>query len=162
VQKTRRDRKSRKVSIGQTGRPSAETLSIGDRPVCQSTRDNAGQVSGGVVFPKLSKLLNQEDALGAPCYEVICALRRRALTGRRNVADRLSRSLLWHITVGYTESSCGQALMLSRRWAADARTERKRCKAKQGRRCKTALTCGAWSYSSTDLGSRPERRRFIW
>jgi hypothetical protein len=73
---------------------------------------------GSVVFPKLSKLLNQEDALSVPAYEVICSLRRRALAGRRNAADRLSPSLLWHITVGYTESSCGQALMLSRRWAA--------------------------------------------
>src|SRR5580704_11168487 len=27
-----------------------------------------GLASGGVVFPKLSKLLNQEDALGAPCF----------------------------------------------------------------------------------------------
>jgi hypothetical protein len=46
--------------------------------------------------------------------------------------------------------------MLSRRWAANAQTERDRCKAKQGRRGKTALTCGSWSYSSTVLGSRPE------
>jgi hypothetical protein len=27
-------------------------------------------VSGGVVFSKLSKLLNQEDALGAPCKRI--------------------------------------------------------------------------------------------
>ena len=34
------------------------------------------------MFPGLSKLLNQEDALGAPCLDtVILALRRRALTG---------------------------------------------------------------------------------
>jgi hypothetical protein len=31
------------------------------------------------------------------------------------------------------------------------------CKAKQGRRGKTALTCEAWSYLSTVLGCRPER-----
>jgi hypothetical protein len=41
----------------------------------------------------------------------------------------------------------------------NARTERKRCKAKQGRRGKTALTCESWSYSSTVLGSRPEREK---
>jgi hypothetical protein len=41
----------------------------------------------------------------------------------------------------------------------NARTERKRCKAKQGRRGKTALTCGSWSYSSTVLGSRPELKK---
>ena len=44
--------------------------------------DSLGLVSGGVVFPELSKLLNQEDALGAPCLDtVILALRRRALAG---------------------------------------------------------------------------------
>ncbi len=41
-----------------------------------------GFSSAGVVFPKLSKLLHQEDALGAPCLDtVILALRRRALAG---------------------------------------------------------------------------------
>jgi hypothetical protein len=38
--------------------------------------DSLGLVSGGVVFPELSKLLNQEDALGAPCLDtVIVAVR---------------------------------------------------------------------------------------
>jgi len=47
-----------------------------------------GLLSGGVVFPELSKLLHQEDALGAPCLDtVILALRRRP-RGRRNTADR--------------------------------------------------------------------------
>ena len=37
-------------------------------------------MSGEVVFLKLSKLLNQEDALGAPCLDtVILAIRRRIL-----------------------------------------------------------------------------------
>ena len=82
----------------------------------------------------MSKLLNQEDALGAPCLETaIVALRRRALTGRRKAADRRNPLLRRHITFGYTESSCGQALILSRRWAANARAERNGCKAKQDR-----------------------------
>ena len=39
-------------------------------------------MSGGVVFPWLSKMLRQEDALGVPCFNaVILALRRRALAG---------------------------------------------------------------------------------
>ena len=39
--------------------------------------------SSALVFSKLSKLLNQEDALGAPCLDtVILALRRRALAGQ--------------------------------------------------------------------------------
>jgi hypothetical protein len=42
--------------------------------------DGLGLVSGGMVFPGLSKLLNQEDALGAPCLDaVIPALRRRVV-----------------------------------------------------------------------------------
>ena len=45
--------------------------------------DSLGLVSGGVVFLGLSKLLNQEDALGVPCLDtVILALRRRVLAGR--------------------------------------------------------------------------------
>jgi hypothetical protein len=43
-------------------------------------------VSGGVVFSKLSKLLNQEDALSAPCFKALSQLlwrdegRRRAIS----------------------------------------------------------------------------------
>jgi hypothetical protein len=55
------------------------------------------------VFPKLSKLLHQEDALGAPCLDtVIVALRRCAFAGRRNTADRRYPSLRRQITVCYT------------------------------------------------------------
>ena len=51
---------------------SAYALRIGERPVYRpasvsSGLDGLGPVSGGVVFSKLSKLLNQEDALSAPC-----------------------------------------------------------------------------------------------
>jgi hypothetical protein len=77
-------------------------------------------VSGGVVFSKLSKLLNQEDALGAPCLQHFSALRSRALVGRKNAADMRDPSLLCHITVRYTQSSRRQALMLFRWLAADA------------------------------------------
>ena len=52
----------------------------------------------GVLFPKLSKLLNQEDALSAPCSPPAPAGRstaspRHAGAGR-NAADRLDPSLL--------------------------------------------------------------------
>jgi hypothetical protein len=78
-------------------------------------RDSLGLMSGGVVFPELSKLLNQEDALGAPCLEtVILALRRRALAGRstasrdrRNAADRRNPLLRYHITACYTGHQAG-------------------------------------------------------
>jgi hypothetical protein len=53
------------------GTISAYDFCIGERPVlCRPIHlayDGLGLVSGGVVFPKLSKLLNQEDALSAPC-----------------------------------------------------------------------------------------------
>src|ERR1700722_18318002 len=52
------------------------------RRPCPLAWGGLGLVSGGVVFPELSKLLNQERALGAPCLDtVILALRRRALAG---------------------------------------------------------------------------------
>ena len=73
------------------------------RRPCPLAGDSLGLVSGGVVFPKLSKLLHQEDALGAPCLDtVILALRRRALAGRRDAADRRHPLLRYHITAGYT------------------------------------------------------------
>jgi hypothetical protein len=63
----------------------------------------------GVVFLGLSKLLRQEDALGAPCLDtVIVALRSLALAGRRNAADRRDPSLRYHITVGYTGHQAGK------------------------------------------------------
>jgi hypothetical protein len=67
--------------------------SILRRP-CHLAWDGLEPVSGGgVVFSKLSKLLNQENALSAPCYALISALRRRALAGRRNTAERRNPSL---------------------------------------------------------------------
>jgi hypothetical protein len=122
--------------------------------------DGLGMVSGGVVFPGLSKLLHQEDALGVPCLDtVIVALRRRALAGRGNAADRpssvtsMSPYGLLHRTSGW------QALMLSRWWAADARVERMGARPNRVVVIKTALTCGSYSHSSTVLGGRREREK---
>ncbi len=39
------------------------------RRLCPLASDGLGPVSGGVVFSKLSRLLNQEDALSAPCLQ---------------------------------------------------------------------------------------------
>ena len=49
----------------------ADALRIGERPVCHpaSVPSGLGVVTGDVVFSKLSKLLNQEDALSAPCLK---------------------------------------------------------------------------------------------
>jgi hypothetical protein len=61
------------------------------------------------VLPRLSKLLHQEDALGAPCFDtVIVALRRRALAGRKYAADRRHPSLRCHLTVCYTRHQAGK------------------------------------------------------
>ena len=46
----------------------ANVPSVIRRP-CPLASDGLGPVSGGVVFSKLSKLLDQEDALSAPCLQ---------------------------------------------------------------------------------------------
>jgi hypothetical protein len=79
------------------------------RRPCPLAGDSLGLVSGGMVFPELSKLLRQEDALGAPCLDtVILAPRRRALAGRRNAADRRNPLLRCHITACYTGHQAGK------------------------------------------------------
>jgi hypothetical protein len=47
------------------------SLKLNNKPSrwSKSRVSHAGRCSGGVVFSKLSKLLNQEDALGAPCLQ---------------------------------------------------------------------------------------------
>jgi hypothetical protein len=61
--------------------------------------DGLGMVSGGVVFPGLSKLLNQEDALGVPCLDtVIVAVRS---------GQALSVTSI-HLTVCYTGHQAGK------------------------------------------------------
>jgi hypothetical protein len=55
------------------------------------------------VFPKLSKLLNQEDAWAPPAYTVNPALRRRALAGRTHAAERRIASFRRHFMVRYTQ-----------------------------------------------------------
>ena len=83
----------------------AEVPYVIRRP-CPMAGDSLGLVSGGVVFLGLSKLLHQEDALGAPCLDtVIVALRRRA---PEDAADRLNPLLRCHITACYTEHQAGK------------------------------------------------------
>ena len=60
------------------------------------------------MFPKLSKLLNQEDAWAHPAYAVNPALHRRALAGRTHAAERRDPSFRCHFIVRYT-----QAIMLT-------------------------------------------------
>jgi hypothetical protein len=110
---------------------------------CPLAGDSLGQVSGGVVFLGLSKLLHQEDALGAPCLDtVILALRRRALAGRstasrdrRNAADRRNPSLRYHIRLATPDIRLASADAFA--VVGGGCTGRAHgCKAKQGRRGK--------------------------
>jgi hypothetical protein len=89
----------------------------------------------GVLFPKLSKLLNQEDALSAPCSP------RAPSRGARNAADRLDPSLLMSHYGLLPNSSRRRALMSCRWLAALARVERTDAKPSRAV-VKTALTCG--------------------
>ena len=89
----------------------------------------------GVLFPKLSRLLNQEDALSAPCSP------RAPSRGARNAADRLDPSLLMSHYGLLPNSSRRRALMSCRWLAALARVERTDAKPSRAV-VKTALTCG--------------------
>jgi hypothetical protein len=113
----------------------------------------------GVVFLGLSKLLHQEDALGAPCLDtVIVALRKCALAGRRMLRTGVIRHFditLRLATPDIRLASAEAFAVVGGRCTGRAHG----CKAKQGRRGKTALTCDSCSYSSTVLGSRPERKK---
>jgi hypothetical protein len=95
-------------------------------------------MSGGVVFSKLSKLLNQEGALSTPLlYGIISALRKRALTGRGILRTGVICHMVCYTRV-ITPASADVLPMVGGR--CTGRTHR--CKAKQGRRGKTALKFG--------------------
>jgi hypothetical protein len=106
--------------------------------------DDLGMVSGGVVFPGLSKLLNQEDALGAPCLDTVIVSPPQARPrgaqercGQASSVTSMSPYGLLHRTSGW------QALMLSRWRAADAPVERMGARPNRVVVIKTALTCGS-------------------
>jgi hypothetical protein len=171
-----------RLSPGRSGDKRAISLStrygIGERPVCHpaSVSPGLGQVTGGVAFFKLSKLLNQEDALSAPClqhfrqsmwrdkgcevwfslgenHEKACRFDlhqlRNCLRGDfyspqapSRSAGMLRKGLIrhCHITVSGQRviilTSADAFAVVGGRCTGRAR----RCKAKQGRRGKTALT----------------------
>ena len=91
-------------------------------------------LSGGVVFPELSKLLRQEHALGAPCLDtVILALRRRALAG----AGMLRTGVIRHFEITLRLATPDIRLASADAFAVvgGGCTGRAHgCKAKQGRR----------------------------
>jgi hypothetical protein len=77
-------------------------------------------LSGVVAFPKLSKLLNQEDALSAPCLQhfrgKFCS--PQAAPSRGAGMLRTGGTLQFDVTLPFwiTESSCSQAPMSPRWW----------------------------------------------
>ena len=116
-------------------------------------------VTGGVVLFKLSKLLNQEHALGGPCLCFISSLCTRPGGAQ---AYRGQTSLAAH---GF--AVCGHRVIILT--SADASPvagglctgKRRRCEAKQsrsGRRLRHVISC---SHSSTVLNRVESGRRFI-
>jgi hypothetical protein len=95
-------------------------------------------LTGGAASIKLSKLLNQEDALGAPCFRTFILLSAGgALRGRIHAADRRNPSLCCHFSVCYTQVIRLASADVSR-WVGGRCTGRAhQCKAKQRRRGKT-------------------------
>jgi hypothetical protein len=70
----------------------------------------SGPVSGGVAFSKLSKLLNQENALSAPCLQHL-----------RNYCGAIKAARDVTLSFATSKSSRRQMLIRFRRLAADAR-----------------------------------------
>jgi hypothetical protein len=104
-------------------------------------------------FTRLSKLLNQEDALSVPCLCVDFCPPRARPRGPREYCRH------GHITVCYTRVITRTTADAFPVVGGNARATTHRGKAKQGRRGKTALTCGSYSHSSTVLERRRERER---
>jgi hypothetical protein len=125
----------------------------GARLFSQAARFGDG-LWGGV--SELSKMLNQEDALGAPFFDtVILALRRRPEGCCGQTSIRYFDSTLRSATPDIRLASADAFAVVGGRCTGRAHG----CKAKQGRHGKTALTCDSCSYISTVLGSRPERKK---
>ena len=104
-----------------------------------------------VVFSKLSKLLNQEDALGAPCLTHDSCSPRRALRGRR-YADRFDPSLLLsHYCLLHPTRPADELPVVGGRCR-----EAHRCKAKQGSREDRADVWNSCFQSSPIFGLCPE------
>jgi hypothetical protein len=131
-------------------------LRIGERPVSHPASESSGLglLTGGAVFPKLSKLLNQEDALSAPClrgdfYSPHAA--RGAGILRKGFID-----CFWcDITV------CDHGVVIlatadaSQWWAADARVEHAGARPGRAVVARRRRCMNTYSRSSTVLRPRP-------
>jgi hypothetical protein len=83
---------------------SAYALQSGERPVW----DDIGPMSGGVLFSKLSKLLNQENALSAPCSRINSCSPQAPPRGTRDCCGQ-ARSIAFDVTLLFaTPKSSGR------------------------------------------------------
>jgi hypothetical protein len=116
-------------------------------------------ISRGVVFSKLSILLNQENALSAPWSRESLpsadAPSRGAGVLRTGVIRHFDVPLLFAITQVIMQGSAEAFLVVGGRCTGRAH----RCKAKQGRRGKTALMSYSYYYSSMVFGRRREGKK---
>ena len=121
------------VSPVASGAISLPTLRIGKRPACSSVRPCSPAPHRLVMVSKLSKLLNQEDALGAPWLRGdLCSPQappRDAVILRKGVIRRFRR----HSLVATPKSSCRQGLMLFAVVGGRCTGRVDRCKARQDR-----------------------------
>ena len=123
------------------GTVSAYQVRVGERPVCHPASVSSGwgqprAVSGGVVFPELSKMLHQEDALGAPCLDTVIACSPQA---RPRGARVLRTGVIRHFDVTLRLATPDIRLASADAFAVvgGGCTGRAHgCKAKQGRRGK--------------------------
>jgi hypothetical protein len=114
-----------------------------------SGRPRAG--AGGVVFPKLSKVLNQEGALSAPFYAVISAQRRRP-RGARECCGEANQPLWmshYHLRSANHRASSADDLP---EIGGECTDRAARCKAGQGCRVGRPRYVNAYTRSSTVLG----------
>jgi hypothetical protein len=116
---------------------SAYDPDIGERPIYRPA-----EVRWCGVFQVVKTAQSRGRTERTLLYRITSALRRRALAGRRDAADRRNTSLRCHVTVCYiqviTPASADVFPMVGGRCTGRAH----RCKAKQGRRGKTALKFG--------------------
>jgi hypothetical protein len=125
---------------------------IGERPVlrrpCHLGPDVLGPGAGGVVFPKVSKVLNQGDA---PFYAVISAQRRRP-RGARECCGEANQPLWmshYHLRSANHRASSADDLP---EIGGECTDRAARCKAGQGCRVGRPRYVNAYTRSSTVLG----------
>jgi hypothetical protein len=142
---------------------SAFELRIGERPVVSSAPflSSLGWPRAGIRwcgFSKLSKMLIQEHALSAPCSMVLIS----ALRGRTDATDKRNPSLRLSLYRCYTQvimpTSNDAFPVVGGRCTGKAH----RCKARQGRRGKTAPTLVLNLTVVRLMDGIKRRRRFLW